>query len=211
MNRKVHEKKGLNSIRMVTDGVMEMIPAIVSSTATTVAVYVPIALIGGEISSAFSGFAWSVVIALVVSLFVSIMVVPVLYNLFWKGKPVAVGDQLEPFAQKMFTWVFKRKGKVAVATLGLFLTTVVVAALLPINFLPTSHTTGQVGVRVEMPQNTSLTEVDAEVQRLEGYLRKIQRSSLFRRVLVPLIHLNLMMFLIREEGSFNNRTLPICQ
>ncbi|MBP0727094.1 efflux RND transporter permease subunit [Bacillus sp. RG28] len=171
MNRKVNEKKGLNSIRIVTDGVMEMLPAIVSSTATTVAVYVPIALIGGEISSAFSGFAWSVVIALVVSLFVSLMVVPVLYNLFGKGKPVSVEDRLERLAHNMVTWVFKRKRKVAYATLGLFLLTAVCAAFLPVNFLPTTNTTGQVGVRIEMPQNTSLTEVDTEVKRLEGLFK----------------------------------------
>lgn len=179
MNRKVHEAKGWNSIQMVTHGVMEMIPAIVSSTATTVAVYVPIALVGGQISAAFSGFAWSVVIALVVSLFVSIMVVPTLYNLFWKGKPDAVEDRLEPFANKMFTWAFERKGKVAITTLGLFLLTAVGAALLPVNFLPTTITTGQVGVRVEMPQNTSLTEVDADVQRLEGLFKANPKIDTF--------------------------------
>ncbi|MDQ0199186.1 efflux RND transporter permease subunit [Neobacillus ginsengisoli] len=171
MNRKVHAAKGINSVHLLTQAVSEMIPAIVSSTATTVAVYVPIALVGGMVSSAFSGFAWSVVIALILSLFVSILVVPVLYNLFWKGKPVAVGDNLEPFAHKIFTWVFARKRKVVIAFLALFLLASVGAALLPVNFLPTSNNTGQIGVQVEMPQTSSLTEVDAEVQRLEALMK----------------------------------------
>lgn len=171
MNRKVHAAKGINSVHLLTQAVSEMIPAIVSSTATTVAVYVPIALVGGMVSSAFSGFAWSVVIALILSLFVSILVVPVLYNLFWKGKPVAVGDNLEPFAHKIFTWVFARKRKVVIAFLALFLLASVGAALLPVNFLPTSNNTGQIGVQVEMPQTSSLTEVDAEVQRLEALIK----------------------------------------
>jgi multidrug efflux pump subunit AcrB len=179
MNRKVHEAKGINSIHLLTRAVSEMIPAIVSSTATTVAVYIPIALIGGMISSAFSGFAWSVVIALIISLFVSILIVPALYNLFWKGKPIAVGDGLEPFAHKIFTWVFARKGKVVFAFLGLFLITAVGAAFLPVNFLPTTNNTGQIGVQVEMPQNTSLTEVDAEVKKLEAFMKKNPKVDSF--------------------------------
>ena len=171
MNRKVEEAKGITSFRLLTGAVSEMIPAIVSSTATTVAVYVPIALIGGIVGSAFSGFAWSVVIALIVSLVVSILVVPTLYNLFWKGKPSAVGDAFEPAAYKILTWVFKRKGKVAVICLGLFLISAVGAAFLPVNFLPMTNKTGQIGVQVEMPQNTSLTEVDQEVQRLEALFK----------------------------------------
>jgi multidrug efflux pump subunit AcrB len=171
MNRKVHEAKGINSMHLLTNAVSEMIPAIVSSTATTVAVFVPIALVGGMVSSAFSGFAWSVVIALVISLFVSILVVPVLYHLFWRGKPIAVGDNLEPVAHKIFTWVFERKGKVVIVFLGLFLLTSVGACFLPVNFLPSSNNTGQIGIQVEMPQTTSLTEVDAEVQRLEALLK----------------------------------------
>lgn len=171
MIRKVHDANGLNKVQMLTNGVVEMIPAIVSSTATTVAVYIPIALVGGMVSSAFSGFAWSVVIALIVSLFVSILVVPVLYNFFWKGKPHDIGDSFEPRSQKMLTMMFAHKGKVVLTTLGLFLLTAAGSAFLPVNFLPTSMNKGQVAVQLELPQNTSLFEVDAEVQRLEGLFR----------------------------------------
>jgi multidrug efflux pump subunit AcrB len=171
INRKIHETKGIKSIHLLTSAVAEMIPAIVSSTLTTVAVYVPIALVGGMVSSAFSGFAWSVVLALVISLLVSILVVPALYNLFWKGKPAVVGDDLEPIAAKIFTSVFRNKKKVVISILAIFLVTSAGAAFLPVEFLPASKNTGQIGVQLEMPQNTSLTEVDAEVQRAEALLK----------------------------------------
>jgi multidrug efflux pump subunit AcrB len=171
INRKIHETKGIKSIHLLTSAVAEMIPAIVSSTLTTVAVYVPIALVGGMVSSAFSGFAWSVVLALVISLLVSILVVPALYNLFWKGKPAAVGDDLEPIAAKIFTSVFRNKKKVVISILAIFLVTSAGAAFLPVEFLPASKNTGQIGVQLEMPQNTSLTEVDAVVQRAEALLK----------------------------------------
>jgi multidrug efflux pump subunit AcrB len=179
MTRKIHDAKGINKVQMLTNGVAEMIPAIVSSTVTTVAVYIPIALVGGMVSSAFSGFAWSVVIALIVSLFVSILVVPVLYNFFWKGQPHDIADHLEPRAQKLLTKLFKHKGKVAITTLVLFLLTGAGSAFLPVNFLPTSMNKGQVGIQVELLQNTSLSEVDAEVQRLEGMFRDNPKVASF--------------------------------
>lgn len=179
MNRKVHEEKEKNSMNLLAAAVSEMIPAIVASTATTIAVYIPIALIGGMVSSAFSGFAWSVVIALVISLFVSILIVPVLYNLIWKERPIAANDRLEPFAHKILIWVFQQKKKMVTAFLALFLITSVGAAFLPVNFLPRTNNTGQIALQVEMPQNTSLTEVDTEVKRLEDLIKTNPKVDFF--------------------------------
>ena len=131
------------------------------------------------VSSAFSGFAWSVVFALIISLFVSILVVPATLQLFLERKPNRIGDDFEPIAHKILTWVFERKGKVAVCFLALFLLASVGAAFLPVNFLPTANITGQVGVQVEMPQNTSLTEVDAEVKRVEALLETNPKVNSF--------------------------------
>lgn len=179
MNRKVQEGKGKTGIDRLSAAVSEMIPAIVSSTATTVAVYVPIALIGGIAGSSFSGFAWSVVIALIISLFVSILVVPALYNLFWKGQPRSVEDQLEPVSQKIFNWGFNRKKFVCLTTALLFLLSAAGAAFLPVNFLPSTNPKGQIGVQIELPQSTSLSEVDAEVKRVEALLNTNQKVDVF--------------------------------
>ncbi|MEH7546858.1 efflux RND transporter permease subunit [Neobacillus vireti] len=179
MNRKVNEAHGKTSVQLLTDAVCEMIPAIVSSTATTVAVYVPIALIGGLVSSAFSGFAWSVVIALVISLLVSILVVPVLYNFFWRGKPVSRDDDFEGISHKVLSWVFNRKKIVVSVCLALFMIASAGAAFLPVNFLPAASSNSQIGVQVEMPQNTSLVEVDTEVKRIESILESNPKVKSF--------------------------------
>ncbi|WP_160719348.1 efflux RND transporter permease subunit [Bacillus sp. USDA818B3_A] len=170
MNRRVNEAKGNTSVQLLATAICEMIPAIVSSTATTVAVYVPIALIGGLVSSAFSGFAWSVVIALAISLIVSILVVPVLYNMVWRGKPISSDDDFEQVSHNIIAWAFKRKKLVVSVCLALLAIASAGAAFLPVNFLPVASNTGQIGIQVQMPQNTSLTEVDAEVKRIESLL-----------------------------------------
>ena len=102
------ESGGQVTKRQLAAGVVEMIPAISSSTATTVAVFLPISLIGGMISSAFSGFAWSVVIALVTSLAVSILVVPTLAYHFGEKK-ITKSVEMETKAQYILKKVFLRK------------------------------------------------------------------------------------------------------
>ncbi|WP_081416034.1 efflux RND transporter permease subunit [Peribacillus kribbensis] len=179
INRKVEKRNELKSFAFITQGVKEMIPAIVSSTATTVAVYIPIALVGGLVGAAFSGFAWSVVIALLISLVVSVLVVPALYNLVWMGKPAATDDFLANRSDKMFNWVFQKKKLLSTVTVSAFVVLGAASALLPVNFLPMTNNTGQFGIQIEMPKNTSLEEVDSEVRRVEGLLKRNPNVSSF--------------------------------
>ncbi|PET44370.1 acriflavine resistance protein B [Bacillus sp. AFS001701] len=172
INRKVKEGKELKSFSFITLAVKEMIPAIVSSTATTVAVYIPIALVGGLVGAAFSGFAWSVVIALIISLIVSVLVVPALYNLFWKGKPTAPNDFLAQRSYNTYDWIFKRKKLLSILSVSLFVILAAASALLPVNFLTMTNNTGQLGIQIELPKNTSLSEVDEEVRRVEVLLQR---------------------------------------
>ncbi|PGM58203.1 efflux RND transporter permease subunit [Bacillus sp. AFS053548] len=179
INRKVKEGKELKSFSFITLAVKEMIPAIVSSTATTVAVYIPIALVGGLVGAAFSGFAWSVVIALIISLVVSVLVVPALYNLVWKGKPTAHDDFMAKRSYKIYGWVFQRRKLLSTITVSLFVVLGVASALLPVNILTMTNNTGQLGIQIELPKNTSLSEVDEEVKRVEGLLQKNPNVSSF--------------------------------
>ena len=66
-------------------GVREVAVAITASTVTTVAVFLPLALVGGITGELFRPFALTVTIALAASLFVSLTIVPVLA--YWFLKP----------------------------------------------------------------------------------------------------------------------------
>ncbi|MFK9092997.1 efflux RND transporter permease subunit [Bacillus salipaludis] len=158
------------SVRQLACGVVEMIPAIVSSTATTVAVFLPISVIGGMISSAFSGFAWAVVIALVTSLAVSILVVPALAYLCWKKQPITKSVDVEMTARNVLQWVFLKKKVIVTGAVALFAITVSIAAILPVNFFPRENANG-VTIQVELPEQALLADVDAEVKNIETILK----------------------------------------
>ncbi|MGW5748464.1 efflux RND transporter permease subunit [Amycolatopsis sp. NPDC003861] len=93
-NIKRHLAYGEEKDRAVLDGVREVAGAVTSSTLTTVAVFLPIAFVGGFVGELFSPFAITVTVALLASLLVSLTVVPVLAYWFLK-RPAVPADALE--------------------------------------------------------------------------------------------------------------------
>jgi multidrug efflux pump subunit AcrB len=182
IHRKAHESRLKLTSALLAEAVMEMIPAIVSSTATTVAVYIPIAIVGGMISSSFSGFAWSVVIALLTSLWVAMFVVPALYYVWHKGRTNDSAISIEPVSQRILSWALQRKRSFIVAICLMFLIAGVGAFLLPVNFLPATRS-GQINVQLEFPEGTSLTQVDATVKRMEQTIKSDTDITTFSSVI----------------------------
>lgn len=169
MYRRMQEKKNDKpALQVLSSAVVEMLPAIFASTATTVAVYIPIALVGGIVGASYSGFAWSVVIAIVVSFFAAMLVIPSLAFMGWKGIG-AKSVTLEPAMKPILLGALKRKKTVVGITLALLVIAAALGSQLPFSLLP-STTTGQVAVKVELPKGSTLSDVDAEVQKVEDVL-----------------------------------------
>lgn len=80
--------------RAILTAVKEVAGAITASTITTVAVFLPIALVEGLVGELFRPFAFTVAIALLASLLVSLTIVPVLAYWFLK-MPKRVRKELE--------------------------------------------------------------------------------------------------------------------
>lgn len=170
MYRKYQEKnKDQPTMHALVAAVHEMVPAIFASTATTIAVYVPIAMVGGIISASFSGFAWSVVIALVVSFFVAMLVVPSFAFMGWRND-VSKSVTLEPMMKPVLRFAFSHKKWIASISLIIFIVAAVFASTLPVNFLPTAKS-GEVAIQIELPKGSSIPQVDAEVQKVENVLK----------------------------------------
>lgn len=80
-----HLDTGQDKNRAVLGGVREVAGAITASTVTTVAVFLPIAFVGGIAGELFRPFALTVTIALLASLLVALTIVPVLA--YWFLRP----------------------------------------------------------------------------------------------------------------------------
>ncbi|HEU4807353.1 MAG TPA: efflux RND transporter permease subunit, partial [Homoserinimonas sp.] len=87
-NIKRHIGLGVYKLVAIQAAVKEVATAITASTVTTVAVFLPLALVGDITGELFRPFALTVTIALAASLFVSLTIVPVLAYWFLGNKPV---------------------------------------------------------------------------------------------------------------------------
>ncbi|MED2944844.1 efflux RND transporter permease subunit [Bacillus swezeyi] len=129
---------------LVREATKEMFLPIMSSTIVTVAVFLPLALVGGQIGELFIPFALTIVFALAASLVIAITLVPMLaHSLFKKsltGSPVR-GKEHKPgrlanFYKKVLNWALSHKwitSHIAILMLvgSLFLVPLIGASYLP--------------------------------------------------------------------------------
>jgi HAE1 family hydrophobic/amphiphilic exporter-1 len=90
-----HLSYGEPKKKAVLNAVREVSGAITAATITTVAVFLPIALVGGLVGELFRPFSFTFAIALLASLFVSLTIVPVLAYWFMKA-PKALANETDP-------------------------------------------------------------------------------------------------------------------
>lgn len=110
-NIKRHLSLGEERMVAIRNGVKEVATAVTASTITTVAVFLPLAFVGGLSGELFQPFAVTVTIALLASLFVSLTIVPVLAYWFLgdkkprkkaSTKPVKSGSEDNDFLQRNY-------------------------------------------------------------------------------------------------------------
>ncbi len=81
-----HLSYGEEKLEAILNAVREVAGAITAATLTTVAVFLPIAGVGGLVGQLFRPFALTFALALIASLFVSLTIVPVIAYWFLKNK-----------------------------------------------------------------------------------------------------------------------------
>jgi HAE1 family hydrophobic/amphiphilic exporter-1 len=91
-----HRGRGDEMGTAVISGTREVASAITSSTLTTVAVFLPLGLVGGLISQFFLPFALTVTFALLASLLVALTIVPILAATLLRNVKLQLGPDGEP-------------------------------------------------------------------------------------------------------------------
>lgn len=115
-----YREKGYSLSESCVKGTNEVITPILSSTFTTIAVFVPLVFLSGIAGAIFFDQAFAVSVGLLVSYFTGIILLPVLYHLFYGKKWEKESQFLSRTKQradkiiftrydKMFHWVFNHK------------------------------------------------------------------------------------------------------
>ncbi|MGI5249884.1 efflux RND transporter permease subunit [Actinacidiphila glaucinigra] len=189
-NIKRHLAYGEEKQPAIIAAVREVAGAVTASTLTTVAVFLPIGLVGGLVGALFGSFSLTVAVALLASLLVSLTVVPVLS--YWFLKPPADAGRIAPeeirrraeeeesrgALQRLYVPVLRfatrRRLTSVLIAVAVLLVTVGLAPLLKTNFFePGAQDT--LTVKQELPPGTSLSASDAAARKVEKLLEGIDQ------------------------------------
>ncbi|MBO7744562.1 efflux RND transporter permease subunit [Paenibacillus sp. MWE-103] len=152
----------------------EVIGAVGSSTIATVVVFLPLAFVTGIIGEFFRPFAVAVVISILCSLFVAMMLIPVLGAKFFRSiKPHKEGGRFIGGYERLIRGALKRKGWVLALAIVLLIASFGTIPLLGVAFLPAGET-ASIAVNVKMPAQTPLAETDAVGAKVENYLKGLK-------------------------------------
>ena len=177
-NIKRHMALGQDRMTSIVTAVREVAGAITSATAATVAVFIPLGLVGGQVGELFRPFAFTVAIAMLASLFVALTIVPVLgYWFLGRSGGVSASDleraDRPDRLQRAYLPVLRRALAHPVITLALaglvLVATGVGATQLKTDFIGSSGE-DTLTVTLEMPTGTSLDDTDAAAQEVEAWL-----------------------------------------
>ncbi|MBQ0868037.1 efflux RND transporter permease subunit [Streptomyces sp. RK75] len=187
-NIKRHLAYGKERTTAILDAVGEVSGAITSSTLTTVAVFLPMAFVGGMVGALFGGFSLTITVALLASLLVSLTVVPVLSYWFLRAPKSLRG--LDPAEQRrkseekeahsplqriyvpVLRFATRRRFTSLLIALAVLVGTFGMAPLLKTNFFDQGETQ-QLSIQQELPPGSSLSAADKQAKKVEKMLSGI--------------------------------------
>ncbi|MBY6035603.1 efflux RND transporter permease subunit [Fictibacillus nanhaiensis] len=155
---------------LIIDSTREILKAIVSSTITTVVVFLPLGLVGGVTGEFFLPFALTVVFALLASLLVAVTIVPILAKYaFKKVKPEKTDGPLQRAYVKVIKASLNHKFLVLLTSFILLGGSFFLASTLGMVFLPNEEQK-TLTVNVELPASTNVTKTNEISLEVEEFL-----------------------------------------
>ena len=177
-NIKRHQSYGEVGGKSIINAVREVAGAVTSSTLTTVAVFLPIGLVGGQAGEIFRPFAVAAVVALLASLVVSLTIIPVFAS--WFMKPQATpsrgevpNEETDTWLQKSYlpvlNWTLAHRWITLLIAFGIFVGTIALVPRLKTDFIGDAGNES-LAITQELPAGTSLSQTDKAAARVEQVL-----------------------------------------
>jgi HAE1 family hydrophobic/amphiphilic exporter-1 len=163
----------------IITGTSEVSGAIIASTLTTIVVFLPIVYIHGASGQLFKDQAWTVAFSLISSLFVALLVIPMMYDrlIGLKNAKIETRSLQIIWYKRLLTSFLKNRWLVICISALILLGTVLLLPFMGTEFLPRSGSQAFT-VSVKLPEGTRLERTDAIVQNLEFLIQSISGDSL---------------------------------
>ncbi|MYL49472.1 MMPL family transporter [Halobacillus litoralis] len=178
-----YRQRGYSMVEAAKQGASELAPAVVASATTTLVVFLPIIFVEGIASELFTPLALTIMFALIASLAVSVTLIPMLSSKlltkslkeegrrYWFNRFL---DKVNDGYRSILRWVLKFRKTTIAITFSLIAGSVALIPLIGTEFIPPSDQ-GQVEVRVNMPEGTSIEETEALTEEIDAEIENFSK------------------------------------
>ncbi len=177
------EEKGMPPLQAAVEATREIGLAVMATTFSLVAIFAPVGFMSGMVGRFMASFGLTMAFAVLVSLFVSFTLTPMMSGHWLKAPAAGAGaghdskhsrlfDPLDRGYTRLLRWAMAHRGLVAVATVLVLLSSVPLFRVTAINFTPEDDQS-QFEVTMRAPEGTSLAAMNVIANRLGAAVRQI--------------------------------------
>lgn len=173
------EENGLDAMQASIIGTREIALAVLATSLSLVVIFVPVAFMGGLVGRFFSSFGLTVAFAILMSLFVSFTLTPMLCSRFLKlesrdihsktSKSGWVYRSMESVYDKVLRWSMRHRWATIVLSFLVVLSTIPIAMNLGVNMIPRDDQS-EMQVSFIAPEGFTLERTDEIVREIESRL-----------------------------------------
>lgn len=168
-------EEGVPAREAIIRGTGEVGAAITASTVTTIVVFLPIVYLHGASGEMFKDQAWTVAFALISSLFVAMLVIPMLVSVFF-GEKRKRSSERPPVSFKWYRktlgGIVERRGFVILLSVILLGITGLMLPRLGSEFMPAAQS-ADFTVDIKLPEGTSLYRTASTASQIENTIREL--------------------------------------
>jgi HAE1 family hydrophobic/amphiphilic exporter-1 len=176
-------QRGLNAMQAAIEGTTEVGAAVIASTLTTIAVFLPIVFVEGIAGQLFGDQALTVTFSLIASLIVAITVIPMFSAMSSRKGRASVSDEVQSLGvvsrlyDRFIQGTVRAPAPVLVLGFALFGASAFGISRHATELIPTL-TEGEFFFEVKMPEGTSLPATNAVIQEMESAASEDERLAL---------------------------------
>jgi hydrophobic/amphiphilic exporter-1 (mainly G- bacteria), HAE1 family len=174
-------EEGLSVMDAAIEGTSEVSGAITASTLTCIVVFLPIVYLQGPSGELFKDQAWTVAFSQIASLFVAILVIPMLFAQFFRKDKVFARERKVFSNEKhvrfqryrsLLEKALNYKTALIIASFAMILGTALLLPIIGSEYMPQSDTRA-ISVDLTLTNGTPLARTSATVSQIEGQLLQL--------------------------------------
>jgi len=167
-----HTRGGKTPYRAAIEATEEIGLAVIATTFTLVAVFLPTAFLNGIPGKFFKQFGWTAALAVMASLLVARLLTPVMAAFMMKPQAEHPAPSWMPHYLKAIRYCLKNRTVTMLSALALMVLSVMMIPLLPVGFMPADDNS-QTQVRLELPPGATLQETTEKSELARNMLMQL--------------------------------------